>query len=285
MVSIASPTWLKVSIAKESDRLQIARLCRRAVGRSDYVFRILPRIIARGGLFLAWDGNALVGMTNFDRSVDGSGWLGAARTDPDWRRRGVAVFLQRKIAAYAKRRGVRTLRLWVLSDNKPSIKSCESGGFKQVCEAVHVSCILKASKARRKVEPSFPSQSLLQSLLKSSYATKIQGYIGYRRHFMKLTEALLTRLRDDGEAYWIEDSVLLVSQPERTFGKRQSSSTILRGPLAKSLNRAKEIAKGMRANILNCYIPYNTYEISLARRLGFRRSPWGRHCLVFEKKL
>ena len=81
------------TIAASSDLLSVARLCRRAVGSSDYVLRILPRAAARGQLFLAWYGEELVGMTLLDKCIDGSGWLSMARTDPAWRRQGVALFL------------------------------------------------------------------------------------------------------------------------------------------------------------------------------------------------
>ena len=285
MARITSPARLRVSIAEESDRPLIARLSRRAVGRSDYVLRILPTVIALRGLFLAWHGGKLVGMTNFDKCIDGSGWLSMARTDPDWRRRGVAVFLQRKIAAYAKRRGVGALRLWVSSENKPSLKACESGGFKRVCEAAHFSCHLRARKPRRKIGPSSFSQAQLESLLKSRYLAKTRGYIGYRRHFVKLTKSLLAQLRDQGELYLSQDSTLLISRPERTFREPQSSLVILRGPTRKSLIGAKEIALGLGARILGCYTPYGAYEISVARKLGFISRSWGRHCVVFEKKI
>jgi GNAT superfamily N-acetyltransferase len=276
---------LRVSIAKDSDRLLISRLCRRAVGRSDYVLRILSTIIARDTLFLAWDGSGLVGMTNFDRCIDGSGWLSAARTDPDWRGRGVATFLQRKIAAYAEQQGIGTLRLWVSSENRSSIRACERGGFRQVCEAARISRKLRIGKSCGKVSSSTPPEAQLLPVLKSRYTAKTRGYIGYGRHFLKLTKSLLTHLRDEGELYIIEEGAFLVSPPETTFGTPQSSLAVLEGSFAKSLNAAKEIARGMGARMLGSYIPYSPYELSVAKKLGFRTNPWGKHCLVFEKKI
>lgn len=285
MVPLNNSSRFEVSIARRSDRPLIIRLCRRAVGRSDYVLRILPTLIVRGGLFLAWDEDALVGVTNFERCIDGSGWLSAARTDPDWRRRGVAIFLQRKIAAYAKRRRVGTLRLLVSSQNRPSLRTCEKGGFKRVCETARISCNLRTKRPRAKASPSSYSQTQLQSLLKSRYLAKTRGYIGYRRHFLKLTTGLLKQLRDQGELYSTGDSTLLITRPQRTFRELHSSLTILGGPIAKSLKEAKGIAQGMGARILSSHIPYNAYEISVAKRLGFRSRPWGKHSVVFEKKI
>jgi hypothetical protein len=125
----------------------------------------------------------------------------------------------------------------------------------------------------------------LQSLLKSRHLAKTRGYIGYQRYFVKLTPLLLKRLRDEGELYSTGDSTVLITRPERTFREPQSSLTILAGPIAKSLKEAKEIAQGMGARILSSYIPYDAYETSVAKRLDFRSRPWGKHCVLFEKKI
>ena len=69
---------LEVSVAHPSDYKAISRLCRRAVGPGDYVLWVLREVINDRGLFLAWVGDQLVGMTNFDKCVDGSGWLSMA---------------------------------------------------------------------------------------------------------------------------------------------------------------------------------------------------------------
>jgi GNAT superfamily N-acetyltransferase len=283
MEPFRTPIKLRVTIAKESDRPLITDLCRRAVGKSDYVPRILPTLISRDTLFLAWEGSALIGMTNFDRCIDGSGWLSVARTDPDWRGLGVATYLQRKIAAFAKQQGVRTLRMWVPSENKPSRRACERGGFKQVTEAAHISRNLSPTRLHRKPNRRPPSKTQLLGLLKSSYVAKTRGYIGYRWHFVKLTMGLLTQLDGEGKLYLTEDAAFLISRPETIFRSPQSSLALLEGPFANSLNLAKDVARSMGARILSSYIPYSRYEISVARRLGFNRSAWGKHCLVFEK--
>jgi hypothetical protein len=159
------------------------------------------------------------------------------------------------------------------------------GRFEQVCEAAHVSNTLSPVKPLRKVNPTFLSDAQLLPLLKSSYVAKTRGYIGYRRHFVKLTKNILTLLRDEGELYSAGDETLLVTRPEKTFRAPQSRLVILEGPFARSLIAAKEIARHMGARILSSYIPYDPYEVSVAKKLGFKSSPWGKHCLVFEKRI
>ena len=208
-----------------------------------------------------------------------------ARTDPAWRRRGIAIFLQRQIIDYARGKGIGVLRLWALSRNKASINACEKGGFKQVCEAAHVSCHLRTKKKGQRVPPTSASNTQLQSFLRSGYPTKMNGYIAHEGHFMRSSELLLRRLERQGELYVSEDSAFLVTRPQIRFKEPQSSLTILTGPVPKSMKNAKKIAEALGAKILSSYIPYEHYQLSIARKCGFKRSPWGEHCLVFEKQI
>ncbi len=224
-------------------------------------------------------------MTNFDKCVDGSGWLSMARTDPAWRRRGVATFLQRQIIDYAREKGIGPLRLWTSSKNKASVNVCEKGGFKQVCEAAHVSCRLRVEKKAKRVLPTSASNTQLQLFLRSDYSSKMNGYIARGWHFMRSSESLLRQLEEQGELYVAEDSAFLLTRPEIRFKEPQSSLTILIGPVQKSMKSAKKMAEALGTKILSSYIPYEPYPLSIAKKCGFRRSPWGKHCLVFEKKV
>jgi hypothetical protein len=222
-------------------------------------------------------------MTNFEKCVDGSGWLSMARTDPDWRRRGVALFLQDQIAGYAKRRRITTLRLLTSSKNRASINACKKGGFRQVCEATHITCTMRTRKQPSKIQSS-SSPLQMQSLLKSNYLSMMNGYIGHKWHFVKLTKRLLKRLKNEDELYVADDSVLLITKPERRFAQPQSTLAILNGRAADSLRDAKKIASSLGARVLSSYIPYSPYQLSVAEKLGFRTRRWSKHCLVFEKR-
>ena len=267
------------------DQPLIARLCRRAVGPSDYVLIALGKVIDRNGLFLAWRGSDLVGMTNFEPCIDGAGWLSMARTDPAFRRQGVAIFLQQQITNHAKHKRITPLRLWITSSNKASIQACEKGGFRKVCEAAHISTSLRTKRKAPTIPPSYAPRTLVESCLTSNYLAKMNGYIGRKWHFLKPTTRLLTRLEREGELYIAEDSVLLITKPERRFRHPQSSLTILSGPPSKSLRAAKEVARRLNARILSSYIPYDRYQLSVAKKLGYRRQVWGKHCYVYEKQV
>lgn len=274
------------TIAKPSDFKLAARLCRRATGRGDYALWALRETIKDKGLFLAWADNELVGMTNFARCVDGSGWLSMARTDPKWRRTGVALFLQREIADYSKRSGSSFLRLWTLSNNTASKRACLKGGFKPVCEAAHISCVFRG-KRRRKTHapPRDLSEATLSSLLTSRNISKTHGYLGYKWHFVKANRELLLKITRAGELYEGDETRFILTKPEQRFHAYRSTLTLLTGQVGRSLLAAKKLAKDLGADSLSSYIPYDSHTLRTARKAGFRQDDWGKHCIVFEKRI
>jgi len=277
---------LDIRIARPSDAKLVARLCRRAVGPGDYVLRILSETIADRGLFLVWRNGELVGMTNLDRCIDGAGWLSMARTDPNWRRKGVTLFLQRHVIAQARRRGIRALRLWTLSTNTASIKACMKGGFKPVCESAHVSCSIGAKRKPRRIAPLSPrTMSSLKFVLESSYLVKMNGYFAYKWYFVKANRELLEKLLRKGELYWDGESAFILTKPERSFGVPYSSVALLHDQAGPSLRKIKEVAKGFGRIWLGLYLPYDANLLRAANRTGFKRDPWAEHCIVFEKKI
>jgi GNAT superfamily N-acetyltransferase len=276
----------KISIAKSSDYEKIVRLCKRSDGPRGYVLPILHEVIDDGGFFLAWQHGELIGVTNFDKCIDGSGWLSMARTDPSWRGKGVAGFLQQEIATHARRRGIRTLRLWVSSRNKPSIKACLKGGFKPVCEAVHLSRNLSVTRKHRRVPAlnSIPKDSL-KSILKSTYLAKMKGYMAYQWHFVRLDGRVLMQLIHQGEVSSIEDSMFILTKPEKADHGLKNTFTLLDGRVSDAIQAVLQSARQAGVGYVSGYVPYRRYELAVARKAGFRTDPWGKHCIVFEKRV
>jgi len=124
---------------------------------------------------------------------------------------------------------------------------------------------------------------MIDSALRSKYLTKMNGYVGRKWQIIKLGADVLRKLERNGELYVVDNAVFLLTEPERRFTHPQSSLTILAGPPAESLHLGKMIAGRLGARIMSSYIPYDRYQLSVAKRLGYRRNPWGRHCYVFEK--
>ena len=277
---------LTATIARPSDFQPVANLCRHAAGPRDYVLSILRETIGSGGLFLAWNDSELVGMTNFEKCVDGSGWLGMARTDPDWRRSGVAIFLQERITAHAKKGGITTLRLVASYRNTPSIRAIRKGEFKQVCEAAHISYHFKTTGKNTSIPPcSRVSETQLDSILDSEYLSQMNGYLPYNRRFVKANKRLLKMIFRRGEVYAMGGAAFILTHPKKIFRKRSTSLSLLTGKVTDSFRRSKDVAKALGAQAMGAYIPYNRYQVTAAEKLGFRREHWGHHCLVFERNI
>jgi GNAT superfamily N-acetyltransferase len=282
----SSDVRLSARIAKPSDYEHVVRLCRRAVGHGDYVLRILKEVIADGGLFLGWSDGELVGMVDFDECVDGSGWLAMGRTDPDFRRRGVALFLQQQIAVHARKKGIRYVRLWALSNNTASCLASLKAGFRPVCEATHVTANIRVKTKPKRTLLLHPTRSKpMKSLLKSSYFSKMNGYFAYRWQFLKANEELLRKLAHKGELYADGESAFIFTKPEKNFGYRYSSFSMLSGPNSSTLKKVKQMARSYGPLNLGSYLPLDKNLLSVARETGFRRNAWAQHCIVFEKKI
>jgi len=275
---------LEVSVARPSDHKSIERLCTRAVGPDDYVLWVLRSVIKDRGLYLAWVGDLLVGMTNFDECIDGSGWLSMARTDPDWQGRGVARFLQRELAKHAKKHEIRILRLWTLSSNHASIRACKKGGFRPVCESVHVSHSFR-SKIRRQYSHSTNNVITMRTILKSSYLLKMQGYIAYKWYFVKTNDTLIEKIRRKRELHSFDELTFILTKPERSFHRLSCSFSLLEGKPMQPMHLIFSKAKSLGVDWVGGYLPYDRHLLAVASKIGFNVDSWGEHCLVFEKSI
>lgn len=224
-------------------------------------------------------------MTNFDRCLDDSGWLSMARTDPKWRGKGVAGFLQNEISAYSQRKGVKVLRLLVASKNKPSIRACVKGGFKPICEVSHLSRNLKFKKRTGNVRSITYSRISLETLLKAPHLAKLSGHVPYGWQVIKMSETVLRRVRQRGELRSSDGCWFILTKPERDGNQVESTFSLLEGPVSKSFDAILQSANGQGVNYLSGYVPYGRHELRVARRRWFKASKWGRHCIVFERKL
>jgi len=276
---------LKVRIARPSDARLVARLVTRSAGSRDYVLRILDEVIVDKSLFLAWNDDELVGMTHLDKALDGSGWLSMARTDPDWRRRGIALFLQQYVARYGAKRGLRALRLWTLATNTPAIQACAKGGFKPVCEAAHISCSIRGRRTTNPLSAVEPMNRDMLALRQSPYLREMNHYFAYSWYFVKFTRKLLRKLLRRGELYLAEESIFVLAQPDMSFGAPYCSFALLNGPAVSSLQRVRKAAAKFGRVRLGGYVPYNVHLLKRAEEAGFKRSSWANRCIVFEKRI
>ncbi len=271
-------------LARSSDRDNIARLCRRAVGRNDYVLHILDEILGKRRLFVVFSRNGeLIGMSSFTPVFDRSGWLGMARTDPDWRGKGVAQFLQRTIASHAKEKGIRKLRFFVLSTNTSSLRAATKGGFKWVAHASHVTFSLKSSRSLRNISgiKLEPGRISMHQMLNSRYVSKMNGYLRYGYVFVRARRDTLQYTVRKKELFCYGNSSFILKKTD----EKHAEFSILTGSVRDTLLKILKIALEMKAESVSGFVPFDHYVIRLCRSLGFVQDSWGKHSIVFEKSI
>lgn len=268
-------------IATMSDHRAVRRLCIRAVGEDDYVIPRLKNVISHGGLFLAFSGNELVGMSNFSVTLDRAGWFGMVRTDPLWRRHGVAIFLQKVKTRHARKLGIRKVRMFILSTNWPSLGASKKGGFKRVGESAHITKQFRISKGVRAKYFIGSNDSLMQS----TYVAKMNGYFAYGGTFVKMDSKVVEELERRREVYSTKSSTFLLNGVDEFEEGKHREFALLDGSFGAGLKDIVHTASSLGSSSIGTFIPYEHYLISKARKFGFVSDDWGWHCILFEKSI
>ncbi|HKW04013.1 MAG TPA: GNAT family N-acetyltransferase [Nitrososphaerales archaeon] len=267
-------------IATKADYRAVRRLCIRAVGEDDYVIPRLRNVISHGGLFLAFSGKELVGMSNFSVTLDRAGWFGMVRTDPLWRRQGVAIFLQKVKTRHARKLGIRKLRMFILSANGPSLGASKKGGFRRVGESAHMTKQFQMKGVRAKYL--FGSND---SLMRSTYVAKMNGYFAYDGTFVKMDSKVVEELERRREVYSTRGSTFILNSVDEFEVGRHREFALLGGSFEAGLKDIVRTASSLGSSSVGTFIPYENYLISKARKFGFVSDDWGWHCILFEKRI
>ena len=281
-------------LATRKDKEKVAMLCRRAMGEDDYVIDVLDETIPAGGLFLALDDSRIIGIANFQKIADGAAWLSMARTDPEYRGKRVAGFLQNVIASHAREQGLKSLRFLVNSSNTPSLRSANRGGFRPITETAHVSYSLKEGKYRFKddaVKVKVLSDSEASSIVSdSNYLDALDGYFARGWHFEKASAKELRDASEKGKVVASAElkNVFLFGCAEDWDPDKEDHATffLLKGTFGRTLEMVKEYAASLNFGSVGAFLPYNRYLIRNA--LGehsFKVDPWADHGIVFERKI
>jgi RimJ/RimL family protein N-acetyltransferase len=136
---VAKPKIL-VWKARSSDRERVFDFCQRTFCWGDYIPRFWDSWLKneRGRLFVATINRVPVGIMHLSIDKLREAWLRAARTDPDYRRMGIATALTRKCLEYARQKGVRIVRLETQSDNLAAQAVLKKVSLEPVAKFVHM---------------------------------------------------------------------------------------------------------------------------------------------------
>ena len=130
----------KISVrkARGSDREAVFKFCEKTWSWGDYIPKVWDEWLKQKGgrLFVATINGVPVGISYVTVDKPHEAWLRGARTDPNYRRKGVATAITRKCLEYTKKKDTKVVRLVTESDNKAAQAVLQKLGFKPVAEFV-----------------------------------------------------------------------------------------------------------------------------------------------------
>ncbi len=133
---------LVIRPAQQSDREAVFRFCEHTFDWGDYIPNVWDMWLKQkhGRVFTALIDNKPVGIMRVSITKPSEVGLQAARTHPDYRRRGVATALTDACLKWAKSKGAETAVLSTDSDNYAAQKTINKLGFTQVSDFIIMLC-------------------------------------------------------------------------------------------------------------------------------------------------
>lgn len=187
-----------------SDREVVFRFCEKTWSWGDYVPKVWDRWLKEknGGVFVATIDGMPVGISHLNVDKPGEVWLSAARTDPNYRRMGVATAITRKCLEYAKKKEAKVARLVTGSNNKAAQAVVKKLGFKSVAEFVEMvtnNVTDERSKKSRFAEKD-ETEEIWSYLQNSKTFRSAAGLYTVLFHWFSLEKAALKRFVEEQKA-------------------------------------------------------------------------------------
>lgn len=187
-----------------SDREVVFRFCEKTWSWGDYVPKVWDRWLKEknGGVFVATIDGMPVGISHLNVDKPGEVWLSAARTDPNYRRMGVATAITRKCLEYAKKKEAKVARLVTGSNNKAAQAVVKKLGFKSVAEFVEM--VTKNVTDERSKKSRFAEKDEIEEiwsyLQNSKTFRSAAGLYTVLFHWFSLEKAALKRFVEEQKA-------------------------------------------------------------------------------------
>lgn len=126
--------------ARGSDREAVFKFCEKTWSWGDYIPEVWDKWLKEksGRVFIATTDGVPVGITHLSIDKPHEVWLSGARTDPNYRRMGIATAITKKCLEYAKRKAAKVARLVTESDNIAAQAVIKKLGFKPTAEFVEM---------------------------------------------------------------------------------------------------------------------------------------------------
>jgi len=266
------------------DKPALAALCRAAVGPDDYLLEYLDQLILHAVTFVALDDDRLVGCTTYHDLPDGSAWLSAARTHPEFQRKGVARALIRAVESLAQRSGRTALRLWTEVTNEAAIATFQATGFREVARFGRRTARAAATEPP-KLEPFSANEDLWSSVDASPILKASNGYVGLDYGFVRMDRGMVHRLANLGRIVgWAENGMILAPRVDLPAADVLEVEPLF-GDVGAILQAAQAVARANEKEVVETFLPDDPTVLATARSLGYAPGTWGREAILCEKSL
>jgi RimJ/RimL family protein N-acetyltransferase len=200
MKSSKSNPKIHVRKARDSDSEAVFKFCRKTWSWGDYIPKVWDKWLKEksGRVFVATIDSVPVGITHLSLDKPHEIWLSGARTDPKYRRMGVATAITKKCLDYAKREGVKVARLTTGSGNTAAQAVIKKLGFKPISEFVEMTAekMAKENSKDSKWAEKTDTSAIWNYLQTSKAYRKAAGLYTVLFHWFSLEKEDLKRFID-----------------------------------------------------------------------------------------
>ncbi|MGB9740767.1 MAG: GNAT family N-acetyltransferase [Candidatus Bathyarchaeales archaeon] len=183
--------------AKNSDREAVFRFCEKTWSWGDYIQEVWDDWLKdkNGRVFVATINGVPVGISKLSIDKPHEVWLSGARTDPNYRRIGVATAITKKCLKYARQNGAKVARLVTESDNMAARVVLKKIGFKPITEFVEMTTdkIMIEKGTNSRFAEKTETEVLLRYIQKSRIYHKAAGLYTVLFHWFSLEKEDLER--------------------------------------------------------------------------------------------
>jgi len=235
-------------------------------------------------VFVALDEDRIVGCATYHDLPDGAAWLSAARTHPDYQRKGVARALISASEALAQRSGRTALRLWTEVTNEAGIATFEATGFREVARFGRRTARAAATEPP-KLEPFSANEDLWSSVDASPILKASNGYVGLDYGFVRMDRGMVHRLANLGRIVgWAGNGMILAPRVDLPATDVLEIEPLF-GDVGAILQAAQAIAWVNEKEVVETFLPDDPTVLATARSLGYAPGTWGREAILCEKSL